>query len=495
MPSTIDFRDQIQPGNAKEILDADGIISGLIINGQIEIRHPQRNLYTLNNCKLNSLQICNIQKEMSLQIENCEIRRLFIDEQSKIKSIKITQASQIETFYVNKEVACNELVLEDQSEIISGTMLHVPTETEFRGGSKLGVLKFNSSVKGGKIYFFNAVASHIDFHQCKIEKLTIQKSDLSSLRCSRSTIAEIKMTDFSSCKEFSFNEGHSEHLNFFELSKFKETDISISNSVIENLSLIDYYNKGKFKFINCAVGQSIQITNSELSNGVFNGVDWPKADINFNRSHISKCNFFNIAWPDNYRISEIKELKTKENEDILWETMESYRQLKSAYQNQQNFIEAAKFRYNELRLYYQLMHHYTWYGFDLRRFGNWWKYERKNWWEHLGEYLILWTSKKGSNFGESVGLPLYQMIKFHLILFTLLLLNIDGLPVKIVSPLEHNWEKFWEGFRIFIFTINPAHSFIIGDIPIYGAIDTLMRISSGYFIYYFLKASRKFHIS
>lgn len=491
----IDFRDSIDARNAQKLLDVNGIIASRIVSGEIDLRFATKDIYTLDNCDVVSLKVSLDKPLLTLSIEKCNIQRINIDKQTRIGHIEIKGESKIGSIYFERGCECKELVIEDRSEISSVMFLQLPEEIEFKNGVKINSLRFNGAVSKGKIYFFKANVNDIEFIQCQFDKLVFQNTDINSLRCSKVKISEIDVTYSASCKDFLFDDGEVTDLSFLQLSKFKETDISITNSRIDNLSLGDYYNKGKFKFINSNVNKSIQITNSELSNGIFNGVDWPKAKIDFNRSHISKCNFFNIGWPEDYRITEVIRITDKESEDRLWEDMDSYRQLKFAYQSQQNYFEAAKFRYNELRLYYQLMHYYTWHGFHLNSLRSWWNQHRKSWWKYFGEFLILWTSKKGSNFGESVGLPLYQMIKFHLIFFTLLVLSNDTFPVQITSPQEHNWQAFSRGVKIFIFTMNPAHPFMVDNIPIYGLVDTMMRISSGYFIYYFLKASRKFHLT
>jgi len=82
------------------------------------------------------------------------------------------------------------------------------------------------------------------------------------------------------------------------------------------------------------------------------------------------------------------------------------------------------------------------------------------------------------------------------VLFNLLLFFTPELGVRIGTSLDP--ELISKGTRLFFQTILPIHGVDIryGDAPpisIAGFWDFVIRISSGYFIYYFISASRKYH--
>jgi hypothetical protein len=442
----------------KEILIRDCTINILIIKTNLPT------LITIVECKIQHLIIkpCEIEE---VSIANSEIDHLQASE------FKCARFDVIFSTIKNSDLTASffeQLTLNDSKAVIGFSSSKTPS---------------NISIYEGK--------SELFFYSVEIDSLTIStRALIKSFEIENSTLRTVAIGGNSIVENFSVNSSEVSNLFLQNLSKGKTGSRLIFNDLsIDNLKIDEYSNTGDFKFLNSDVKKSVEITGCDLTKAIFSSIEWAEAEISFSKSLISDSSFSNIGWNDNYQIKEYKEI-TAENEVESWDIMESYRQLKSSYQKQSNLIEADMFRSHELQLYYKIIKYYTFDGFKLTSRQSW-----KDFKTYIQTFLILWTSKKGSNFGRSIFLPLWRLFQFHSILFVLFIWRVDGSPVKLVTPAHHNWADFWEGVRLFIYTINPAHSYEINDVPIYGVSDTLMRISAAYFIYYFLKATRKFHIT
>jgi hypothetical protein len=71
---------------------------------------------------------------------------------------------------------------------------------------------------------------------------------------------------------------------------------------------------------------------------------------------------------------------------------------------------------------------------------------------------------------------------------------------KEISFVNYDWSSTIKVFGYFLNFLSPAHSSTINDfygkeLSLFGTADFFMRISSAYFIFYFLRATRKFNFS
>ncbi|PCJ86156.1 MAG: hypothetical protein COA57_06460, partial [Flavobacteriales bacterium] len=173
-----------------------------------------------------------------------------------------------------------------------------------------------------------------------------------------------------------------------------------------------------------------------------------------------------------YSASEIegnsltKEQK-KKKELILREV---YRQLKNLCKAQSNYIDALGFYRNEYAAY--------------------WKYIKANKKEvSFEDRFLVGLGRHVSNFGQSFIRPLIWLIIMHGILFLLLVIfNYKGFNFSF----NHSWNSFREGFGEYWYLLNPVHRFTDDMAGGLKTIDFLMRLSSGFFIYHIIRASRKF---
>lgn len=246
----------------------------------------------------------------------------------------------------------------------------------------------------------------------------------------------------------------------FYIERYTNTEndrIILKDIEIKNLCLESYSGFGSFEISNSVIPQ-INVLESSLAKGQFNSVDLSESTlISFRRSNISSIFMLNVNWPKTYKVTE-EEIVDKSTLQKAWETKDSYRQIKSIYLRQNNFIEASEFRHHELRTFYRIL-----------------KFKRR-WpkiFNRLGDFLILWTSWRASDYGKSIFRPLLWMLGFHSLLFISMILTNEEFPVQFVHWIDRDNSALGEGWRLFWWTINPAHSFSIGTITIFGLVDTL----------------------
>ena len=145
------------------------------------------------------------------------------------------------------------------------------------------------------------------------------------------------------------------------------------------------------------------------------------------------------------------------------EEKESYRQLKLAYLNNSDKFNALKFYRNEMYSYFR--------GTLFSKSENLWN------------KILLILDFGTSNFGQSYLMPLGWLFGFHLLFFSCFW-NF------------HYWENTLTGFDEFgeFWTLlNPAHaqpSYVESGMGKFT--DFVMRVSSGFFIFHFIKVTRRF---
>jgi hypothetical protein len=253
--------------------------------------------------------------------------------------------------------------------------------------------------------------------------------------------------------------------------------MNVKSSDIENLTIINchFLNDCKFEFEDVEFGH-LKIVDSEINNSKFSRIRFSNSGkaLTLQNSYLTRGNFHAIQWPSNYRINEIEvDYHDLDKRNYLWNIREAYRQLKIISVEAHNKIDASRFLQQEVRMYYRFVHYLTW------------RVSLKDWWNYVADWLVLFTNKVFSNFGESWFRPLCWLLIFHF-LFVWSFLDQYGMEINIRG------EANWDGVRLFLKTLSPIHSFDmkIGDIK-----DFFMRISSSYFIFYIIKGTRKFHFN
>jgi len=240
-----------------------------------------------------------------------------------------------------------------------------------------------------------------------------------------------------------------------------ESSLTINESTIERTHIIDCnfqeFSWNQIKFIDAPI-----IKRSNLRELVINDVRWP----NNKKLRDSKLDFkipvlYNLR---NHKSSIIKPKQISENQtsDLKYEK-DTYRQLKIASKNNENIHDYLLFGNYEKRLH--------------------WKLTRIEGGEKWYDFVLLFTDRFVSNFGLTWWMPLLWLFFFHYLLYF----------ISIEFDYSFDKEMLIDGFNQSIVLINPAHSTpdYMEDEG-YQWVSLLMRISSGFFIYHFLRATRKF---
>ncbi len=267
-------------------------------------------------------------------------------------------------------------------------------------------------------------------------------------------------------------------------------EVDFKSSTISKLFL-DGFTSGKdSKFQHVTVTDSLFMQSSSFENARFHNVNFSNASIRLLNSSLSGCELINVEWPRNYELYEysrdLNGKNTREILNVLWPMKECYRQLKVLSLDQHNKIDALSFQMHELKIYWKIVDIKFWNDFKWRDVGNW---------------VVLGTNRLFSDFGQSFGRPLLWLLIVHSLLFYLLITTFN-LGIR-PEPNFSLWssDAFIAGLGMYLNLISPVHSSEITNqltsdaIPIFGSIDFLMRFFNGLFIYYIIRASRKFNTS
>ncbi|SNS53196.1 hypothetical protein SAMN05421640_0549 [Ekhidna lutea] len=183
-----------------------------------------------------------------------------------------------------------------------------------------------------------------------------------------------------------------------------------------------------------------------------------------------------IEWSKKFTLFYDRSFDDEELEliNINKELINTCRNFKQFFIEKSNAIDAEVFRVGELECYYRYL---------FNRIQN-----KDISFSNLMDFIVLWTNKWFSGFGKWVFIPLALLFGFHTIWFYILVSGTDSLGREICFSLSGECNPSY-----FLYLINPAHYLVnsSGEI-VYSVVDFLMRVSSGYFIYYFLRATRKF---
>ncbi len=255
-------------------------------------------------------------------------------------------------------------------------------------------------------------------------------------------------------------------------------------------------NEKHLKLLNCGAlfikGKTSHFMSNEsnLGKAEFFQFDFSSFDeVNFINSVLNDCLFVNTTWKNNittfagYQMDNYlkdrgeiksnhfeigKSLHYKPSRQQLQDKKDVYRQLKYALNKQGDSINEQQFHIMEMNTYNKLLNFTP---------GNW------------STKTILFLSRIGSNYGQSLLRPIAFLVIVNGVLFTLYELsakgaalpNIDGLLLHPINELAK-----------FIWFLNPFRKEQPDVTSMALIIDIIMRIVSSYCIYNIIRASRRF---
>lgn len=257
---------------------------------------------------------------------------------------------------------------------------------------------------------------------------------------------------------------------------------------ISEIRMINHSFSGTLKIKDIEIGD-LFFSNIESSEGIVSLLNLnikvaEFLDVNFNSFYwnqinfsgllrIERCDFSNlkianVKWPKGNKVSSShidlskKRIRRSNLIKALQFERETYRQLKAASIANHNGIEALGFYKNEMRLFWK----------EIRITGG------ISFWDRILVFLNRWVS----DFGQSWALPLLWLFLFH----TLIYFSIIGFNFTM------NFEAFRDGAGQYFELLNPVHK-TPGYIKGFNVgLELLLRILDGFFIYHFIRATRKF---
>lgn len=522
----MDTYQELNAGEFWERLKTSDLVSGikcledvLPIWGHINFKTKQ-----LTKCQFKKLVLSNINFD-DLTIHDCSIDSLEIKKGCRFEKPLFIKKSKIGTVTIGAFHA-KVIVIDEQSQIDTFTsdgtdcpriIINDCKLTSLTIVSRISLKLDLSSCSIAKEMVLDGTMTELTAHQIQCENVTLKnfrrvnrfiesKCSLIKWESSRSenlifNDCQIEKFEFidSQLNEIQLNGGNYEELHFEKSSIQNLRNISpVQETVVKSLVMDDhifaidlYYLKiddlqlrrknlnGGFQLTNAKISNSFTITDSRLKDAKFNNIDLYGARMEFVDSSITSSQFVNIRWPKGHLLVEPKKVSDVQEElKALYSLRESYRQLKVVCNREMNYFEELIFKKHELRVYWKII--------NIRTWAISWSSALEN----IDDWLVLWTNKVFSNFGMSVFKPLGWLVLINFLLFNRIIYLYDfGITPSVEN---HNWNAFWHGIGLFVNLLNPVHPFVIENVNILGFTDITMRVVSGYLLYYFLKASRKF---
>ena len=232
------------------------------------------------------------------------------------------------------------------------------------------------------------------------------------------------------------------------------TEVFIENAEFEDCSISSFYwNQVHFN-------KMLEIEGCDFSGLKLTNVKWLSEKKLSNSFLDQKINLFYGLRKKG--LEKRNSLFDKEELMLLQYERDTYRQLTAASIASNNHIEALDFYRNEMRLYWK----------EIRIKGG------VKWYDRVLVFLNRWVS----DFGQNWWLPLFWMFSLHTLIYFWM----------IDFHFTASWTDFKNGGGQYFELLNPVHKtpdYIKG---FYVGLELLMRVLNGFFIYHFIRATRKF---
>ncbi|GAA0875865.1 hypothetical protein GCM10009118_22740 [Wandonia haliotis] len=443
--------------------------------GFIDFENKRYKSIVFENCIFNDkVLFTNVNKLISFAFINCQFNEVFNVEDlkdittiefqdCKFKSIYINECSSYRLIIIGCEITKS---LEVQDVKVAQAIIETSTNN-LQGSISINSREIDDLYfRSNNDTYFESISLY-SFNSIWIE------ADINNLYFNAETFKGI---------EWSSSLDHVYKVKNFDVSELKFSgNIVVQNTKIDNLNLSNVYsNSGILKFIETEI-ESITIDSCYIDNFILNQVQFTRYP-DIQNSDLSNLKMINIRWADkskslensflNETIPFLYKLRKsflptekkydKVNISTLKYHIETYRQLKTASIKANNQIDRLSFYRNEMKLYWKLV-----------------RIEEDIPWN---DRVLVFLNRWSSDFGQNWILPLIWLFLFHSIFF-----------LFIMNCL---WSNSFSGnfeFGQFWILLNPLHKtpdYINTGSELF--IEFLMRIFNSYFIYHFVKATRKF---
>jgi len=336
-----------------------------------------------------------------------------------------------------------------------------------------------------QVYFEATDTKYINFNRCistSIETTYLKAENLGLNVGTYKKVLFYHDCDFNFSATPITDELTIDNLTFHGAKPRKDRTLKIESAKVKELVFDALHNDAVIQFLNCEISNQLTIYRSNLGKFQFTNVELDEScRIDLLDSNISDVHFNSFKWNRRYKLFETfdpyNQVRYETQNNFLHSLRESYRQLKANYLKNGNKIEALEFQRGELDVHLKILH--------KKRFS----------FRNIGNYLIVATNKWFSDFGQNIWKPLFFLFGFHLLIFNFIVYQNPDIDFDIGWPID--WNETQKASSLYFQTLLPTHSteirFDNRSISIGGFLDFIARICSGYFIFYFISASRKYH--
>ena len=259
--------------------------------------------------------------------------------------------------------------------------------------------------------------------------------------------------------------------------------VAIYHSDVRTISLSDFSVNSKLRLktirklnkLSILRVRAIDVKISELELGSLGLAD----------SDFDKWNIGYIDWGRNFKLFQNNDLI--KGTDSYLSLIETNRKLKKYFRDRHSFIDAEIFQVNELSSYlsYLLLKlrkvQITKSGIKIPVSIN-----------QIIDLILLGSNKIFSGFGRSLINPILFGALIHYFFFSFIIKH-EQIGIDLCFGISESCKFSWDLLALYFSFFNPIHKLtdVNGEVIISTA-DFFMRVSSGYFIYYIIKATRKF---
>lgn len=486
--------------------------------------HTEAKKLEFNGCSFEELQLDVGSGVNSLIFNNCELKVLHIRLTTGAKMVSLIQFKGADTVIGNMELEGDaevfNVVFDQVKEITKATLKLNCHSTQFSNVQKADYLVVYGKVEGtlsvSKCSNFNFFVIR-DLESDRIElsdldKLDIQFDSVKSRYINFSRCTEVVMSaTYLTASNVGISEGSFKEITLYHQCDFnfrssvfgderlpigkltfasskvpKERVFTFEDTTIGELSASLVHNEGLIHLLNARITERLELFRSNLGKFQFTNVEiTPDSDVQVLDCNITDVLYNGFRWNKNYQMIEVFDawatVRYNSPLSFLYSLRESYRQLKANYQKAGNKIEALEFQKREMNIHHRILS-----GEKFRS------------WRNFGNYLIVATNKWFSDFGQNIWKPVVWLLLAHGVIFTIMLFNFDLGIHLATSGSAIDWPITGKAVNLFFHTLLPTHSAMVinadgKEISIAGFLDFFSRICSGYFIYYFISASRKYH--
>lgn len=321
----------------------------------------------------------------------------------------------------------------------------------------------------------NNVATDAEFKNLICQKIEFSQNVAAKTRLWGGVYGKVLLNDVRNIKNLQIFGDESQLKNIIiddlEMAYYNlDGSVLIKDADIKNWNISPFnLGDGKLRLQNVVFSGKVIATDSNLSNVIFNDIDFSRAEVYFDWSYLTETKFSNVIWPKGFLMRSVIQENTESNRLMRIRSLtEVYRQLKKQAISDSNNINALHFYRNEMASYWERV-----------------KIDKS---ETKWNRFLIRVDKIVSDFGQSYTRPLSILLVFTLSCF---------IGIWCFEYFFHGNSGDWDstlgnGVVEYLRGLNP-----ISKVPDYWhfaakIIAYLMKVLNGFFIYHFIKATRKF---